>query len=442
MASPIPSPITSEVEAQIRRATHYPHAGYAPHEPTPRQRLALLLNIRELLYGGAAGGGKSDYLLMAALQYVNVPGYAALLLRRTFPQLAKADGLIPRAQEWLAGSDAIWSAKDSMWTFPSGARIEFGHIQHENDKYNYQGAAYQFVGFDELTQFSEDQYRYLISRVRRPSDPGVVLSDVPLRIRAGSNPGGIGHDWVKRRFLTEENDARRFLPAKLGDNPYLDAEEYAAGLQLLDPVTREQLLNGDWTVRKSGGYFKREWVEIVEAPPSDARAVRFWDLAATEPKAGADPDWTVGAKVWEKDGHYFVGPLVRKRISPQGIDSLMLGTARLDGNTVPVRIEQEPGSSGKIAISHFAKLLTGFDVRGLRATGSKLVRFAPFASQCEAGNVSFIDGPWITDCIDELESLPDGSHDDQGDAIAGAFNELAGGGMSFDDALDLMKGAA
>lgn len=432
-------------EAALRRAGTYHDAGYSPHKPTPRQLAGLLLPQFEVLYGGAAGGGKTDWELMSALQFVDVPGYAALLLRRTFAQLSKSDGLIPRSHEWLSSTDAQWSAKDSRWTFPSGARIEFGHVQHEVDKYNYQGAAYQLVCFDELTQFTESIYRYLISRIRRPKNPTNPLSRVPLRVRAGSNPGGEGHDWVKRRFITERTKDRVFLPAKLADNPYLDTDEYVKGLALLDPVTRAQLLDGDWSARASGGYFRRDWVDFVDAPPNDARPVRGWDLAATKSKKGADPDWTVGAKVWEKDQHWFVGPLIRGRYSPNGLDRTMLATANMDGRQCKVRIEQEPGSSGKIATAHFVKLLAGFDVKGKPATGSKLSRFGPFASQCEAGNVSFVNGPWVTDCIDELEALQTDdshAHDDQADAISIAFNELVPGRWSVEQSLEMMRGAA
>jgi predicted phage terminase large subunit-like protein len=405
----------------------------------------LLLPQLEVLYGGAAGGGKTDWELLGALQYVDVPGYAALLLRRTFAQLNKSDGLIPRSHEWLAGTDASWSAKDSRWTFPSGAMLEFGHVQHEIDKYNYLGAAYQFIGFDELTQFSESIYRYLLSRLRRPSDPANPLSAVPLRVRSGSNPGGVGHDWVKTRFIGNITPDRTFLPAKLRDNPYLDAEEYEKSLALLDPITRAQLLEGDWTARAAGGYFKREWISFVERAPNDVKRCRGWDLAATKLKPGADPDWTVGAKVAVKDGHYFVGPLVRARYSPNELDRVLVATANMDMAGCKVRIEEEPGSSGKIVTAHFVKLLAGFDVRGRRPTGSKLKAFAPFASQCEAGNVSFVTGAWNSDCIDELEALTQDdshAHDDQADAIALAFNELTQTASRWGQATDLMEDAA
>ncbi len=439
------SSLPREAKRTLESAASYHHAGYSQQTPTARQLAGLLLERQEILYGGAAGGGKTSWELMSALQYMNVPGYSALCLRRTFAQLTKADGLIPRSHEWLQGSGAEWSEKNSRWTFPNGARLEFGHVQHENDKYNYQGAAYQFIGFDELTQFTESIYRYLLARLRRPSDPSNPLSRVPLRARSGSNPGGVGHDWVKQRFITDKDPGRAYLPAKLRDNPHLDADAYEKTLALLDPVTRAHLLDGDWSAREAGGFFHREWIDFAEAAPSDARPCRGWDLAATKAKPGTDPDYTAGAKVWEKGGHYFVGPLLRKRYSPNELDRALLATAEGDGYDCKVRIEQEPGSSGKIVISHYVKLLAGFDVRGRSATGSKLSRFSPFASQCEASNVTFISGPWVGDCFDELEALQaddSHAHDDQADAIALAFNELVQKASRWGEAIEVMTATA
>lgn len=394
--------------------------GYIPHVPTVRQQAALLLDdYREVLYGGAAGGGKSDWLLMCALQYVDVPGYAALLLRRTYPQLTKSDGLIERSKQWLAGTDATFSETKSVWTFPSGARIEFGHLQHETDKYNYQGSAYQFIGFDELTQFHEPMYRYLFSRLRR-----LEGSNVPTRVRCSSNPGGVGHDWVNQRFRVERNGERVFVPAKLRDNPHLDQSEYTASLMELHPYERAQLLDGDWDAKRPGGRFNREWFGFVDAIPSDARLVRYWDLAGTAPKPGTDPDYTAGALVAQSGSTYYVADMRRFRENSGEVERRIQAQAEADGVQVPIWIEQEPGSAGKFVVAAFVKNLAGYAVRGDRVTGSKIVRSDPFASQAEAGNVKLLRAPWNSAFLDELESPADEGHDDQMDAAAGAFSKL------------------
>lgn len=220
---------------------------------TPKQALYLLLDVPEAFYGGAAGGGKSAALLMGALQYVDVPGYHALILRRTFKQLTKGDALIPLSHEWLSNTDARWNAQDHKWTFPSGATVEFGHVEHEDSKYDYQGAAYHYMGFDELSQFSESAYEYIaFSRQRRRTD--MAAMGIPVRTRATSNPGGIGHGWVKRRFLTERSEDVVFIFAKLRDNPGLDADDYEKRLLKLSPALASQLLDGNWDAFEGMAY--------------------------------------------------------------------------------------------------------------------------------------------------------------------------------------------
>jgi hypothetical protein len=205
----------------------------------------LVDDCREALYGGAVGGGKSAALLTAALQFVDVKGYRALILRRTYAELSKGDALIPLSQEWLGGKDARWNEQRKTWTFPSGSTIEFGHVQHEEDKRQYQGAAYHFVGFDELTHFSESQYDFIaFSRQRRRTEFATI--GVPVRVRSTANPGGIGHAWVKRRFIDNRKPEVLFVPARIWDNPGLDAADYAASLAHLPDALRAQLLDGDW----------------------------------------------------------------------------------------------------------------------------------------------------------------------------------------------------
>lgn len=214
--------------------------------PTRKQTVFLLLDRREVLFGGAAGGGKSEALLMAALMYVDVPHYAAILFRRTYTDLALPGALMSRAHDWLAGR-AQWNERKKTWTFPSGATLSFGYLDRSADRLRYQSSEFQFIGFDELTQFREADYTYLFSRLRRTTS-----APVPLRMRSASNPGGPGHDWVRRRFLVDGPLAGRiFLPARFVDNPHLDQATYRENLQRLDPVTCAQLLDGDWEIDDS-----------------------------------------------------------------------------------------------------------------------------------------------------------------------------------------------
>ena len=395
---------------------------YIPHTPTNKQAAFLWLPQREAFYGGAAGGGKSDALLMAALQYVEVPGYAALLLRRSYTDLSLPGALMDRAAEWLGGTDAKWSGLAHTWTFPSGATVSFGYLDHDGAEERYKSAEFQLVCFDELTQFSERQYRYLFSRLRR-----LRGADVPVRMRAASNPDGPGHDWVKQRFIIEGRAANRpFIPAKLTDNPHLDQDAYQKSLAQLDPVTRMQLLNGDWDVRPTGSIAKREWFPIVDAAPAQGQRVRYWDLAATERSAkSADPDYTVGTRmIATPERMFYIEHVLRGRYGPGGLEQVVRQTAMSDTKAVAIRWEQEGGASGKILSGALVKLLPGWDARPDPVSGDKITRAMPFMAQAEAGNVRLVRGPWVSDWLDEIVAVPNGAHDDQWDSAAGAFRAL------------------
>src|SRR3990167_807920 len=324
---------------------------------------------------------------MGALMFSDIPNYNAILFRRTYNDLALPGALMDRAKEWLGGTAAHFNSMEHIWTFPSGATLTFGNLEHEQDKYRYQSAEFQYIGFDELTQFSESQYRYLFSRLRRLED-----SHIPLRMRSASNPGNIGHDWVKRRFIDEgETYGRPFIPAKLEDNPNLDQAKYVNSLSKLDPITRKQYLNGDWTARHGGSIFLREWFQIVNEAPADCRKVRFWDLAATKPKEGRDPDYTVGALLGEKQGITYILNILRMRGAPPQVESLIKQTAELDGASTRIYMEQEPGSSGVSQIDYYPRQdLQGYSFWGVKTTGPKQERATPVISAAEAGNVKLV----------------------------------------------------
>lgn len=190
---------------------------WCPHVPTPRQAAFLLYEGKEALYGGAAGGGKTDAALMSAAQFLCVPGYNAICFRQTYGQLSQDGGLIERSMEWWS-EYANYNQGEHRWTFPSGASLTFGSLQYERDKHKYQGAEYHFIYFDELTNFpTPAAYTYLFSRLRKPAESsgltrcpqcGLSLADVPLRMRAGTNPGGVGGGWVFDRFVAPWREAQ------------------------------------------------------------------------------------------------------------------------------------------------------------------------------------------------------------------------------------------
>ena len=402
--------------------------GYLPHSPTPKQAEFLQLTCREAFYGGSAGGGKSDALLMAALQYVCVRDYAAIIFRRTYPQLEQPGGLIPRSREWLTGTGATYNQQTHTWTFPSGAVLKLSHLQYDDTVYDHQSSEYQFIGFDELTHFTESQFRYLFSRLRRSAG-----SPIPLRVRSASNPGGLGHDWVKARYITA--DTRQtcavYIPARLTDNPHIDTDEYTESLQNLTITDRQRLLDGDWDAAIEGTKFKREWFTVVDEAPVKLKRCRFWDMAATEPSKGRDPDYTAGALLGRCEaGLWWLLDVARFRKTPAANEALVAQQAQLDG-AVPVRMEQEPGASGKGMIDHYARLvLPGFDFKGRPASGSKEVRANPVSAAAEAGNVHLVRGEWNAAFLDEAAAFPSGPHDDQIDAVSGAMAELSLGFIS------------
>jgi predicted phage terminase large subunit-like protein len=254
-------------------------------------------------------------------------------------------------------------------------------------------------------------------------------------MRAASNPAP---NWVRQRFIVEGIEKGRiFVPSKLADNPGVDAASYRQALQALDPVERRRLEEGDWWSTTLGSLFERTSLVIVdgnEIPQmtSSARVVRFWDLAATEPSEKTpNPDWTVGTLMLFDQGVAYVLDVKKARVKGDKVEQLIAQTAYEDGHTVPIRMEQEPGSSGKALMDQYARyVVPGYDFSALRATGDKVTRARPFAAAVANGNVRVVRGPWLSEWLDEFASFPEAcDHDDQVDSAVGAFTFLTGLGL-------------
>jgi len=264
-----------------------PNWKYLPHAPSPKQNEFINYACKEGCFGGAAGGGKSDALLMAALQGIDIPQYSAILFRRTFQDLRLAGSLMDRAHTWWDNTGASWNGDDKTFTFPTGARIGFGYLDGPRDHLRYQSAEYHMVGFDEGSQFFENQVLYLLSRCRKTLD---FPSWMPIRHRMGTNPGGVGHEWIKHRYKIPDLGTKNiieifkggkltrvFVPSLAVDNPGLDVPDYLEQLSELDEVTRAQLERGEWIADSSGlVYFayRPEHCDI-ECLPKDI-AVKEW----------------------------------------------------------------------------------------------------------------------------------------------------------------------
>jgi hypothetical protein len=218
----------------------------------------LASSEREVFYGGARGGGKSYAMLVDPLRYCHKQKHRALLIRRTMPELRD---LINHSQQLYSKAypGAKWREQEKEWKFPSGARIEFGYAENLTDALRYQGQSYTWIGIDELPQYpTEDIYNFLRSSLRS------VDPDIPVYMRATGNPGNVGSMWVKNMFVDPavpntkfnidiktpngvKQISRRFIPAKLEDNPYLmQTDDYYAMLASLPEVQRKQFLEGNW----------------------------------------------------------------------------------------------------------------------------------------------------------------------------------------------------
>ena len=428
------------------------------------QEQALALEADITIFGGAAGGGKSWGLLLAVVQHAHLSRFGAEIFRRTYPELTMTGGLWPESYRIFRPLGAEPKETTLEWSFPSGARCKFSHMQHAKDRFNWDGAQVPMLGFDQLESFEEIMVWYLLSRNRDPS--GQILpflfgtcNPVPEDDKTGGWLHRLIQWWVDPetglaieersgaiRWLVRRDDdsvdwagtreellvrhpgsdpkSFTFIRSLLDDNPALTKADpgYRGRLMLLPAYERQRKLGANWNAKPSAGnVFDRSWFSVADASPAEARRVRSWDKAGTE---GAG-DWSVGVRIAETDGTYYVEDVVRGQWSSMQRNRVMRQTAEADGEDVRVVVEQEPGSGGKESAEITVRDLAGYDIRAYPATGDIVTRAGAYSAQAEAGNVRLVRGPWNEDFLREHHAFPESGHDDQVSAAAQGFNRLA-----------------
>ena len=417
------------------------------------------------LYGGGAGGGKTYGLMLGALRHVGVAGFTGAIFRRNYKQIFDPGGMWSTACEIFPNFGGRVSITRGTWDFPRSGedrgKLSFHSMKDEKDKFNYQGSQLCLLMFDELTHFTESQWSYMFSRNRstcgvrpyiratcNPQDEGFVRRLVdwwigedgfPIEERSGVirymiRDGDDIHFYDRRDDIPfrHKDDARTFtfIPSKVFDNKILMNKDpaYLSNLKALPLYDRAQLLEGNWNIKREAGmYFRSHWFEVIDRLPVDPSLVstcRYWDRAATTPTDGTDPDYTAGVKVGRYGDEYFVMDVVRLRETPLKVQDAIKRTSSQDSRRCLVGLEQEGGASGIAECEYLKKALELYNVEIVRAEKSKEWRAKPVSAASEQGRVKILRAPWNKAFLSELQGFPLGSHDDQVDALAGAFNIL------------------
>ena len=430
------------------------------------QDLFLKTGADIAIFGGQAGGGKTWALLAETIRNVDVPGFGAVIFRREFTQIRAEGGLWDMALEMYPEWLGIPRENYLDWRFPSGARIRFAHMQHEIDRFSWDGSQIPLICFDQLESFTWKQFIYMLSRNRS-------MCGIPPYIRATCNPDpdhflrsflkwwidddtGLAikeRSGIIRWFVNINNEVHwadtpeelkkqfgndcdpkscTFIPSSIYDNKILLKRNpgYIANLKALSLIDRGRLLEGNWNIRESAGmFFQRAWFEIVDAAPAPTKTVRYWDRAATDEaaKSAKGASWTAGVRMnKDNQGVFYVTDVERFQRSPLKVKEGIKNVATQDGKGVQVGIEQDPGQAGKAEAEDQVRNLAGFDVTINTVREAKGLRARPLSAQAEAGNVKLVKGDWNEAFLNEMQNF-DGSPNctsDQVDAATGAFHLL------------------
>lgn len=437
--------------------------------PQPGPQEAFLASPADIvIYGGAAGGGKTYAILMEPLRHIGNKDFGAVIFRRESVQITNEGGLWDTAMALYppVGGTPRTQPKP-LFKFPSGAKVTFAHLNLEADVLGWQGAQVPLIEFDELTHFTRAQFFYMLSRNRstcgvRPyvratcnpdADSWVAEliswwidqeSGLPIPNRSGVIRWFVrvsdqlrwddSPEMLAAQFAVAPEDCKSltFVAASIHDNQALMQADpgYLANLKALSRVERERLLGGNWKIRPAAGlYFKRHEAQVLNTLPGDVvQWTRAWDFAATEPTEGNDdPDWTAGVRMGRRaNGRFVIAHLAHDRKQANKVREMVKAIAVQDGTGTRVVVPEDPGQAGKDQAASYVTMLAGWPVYKRRPSSDKLTRAEPFAAQWQAGNIDVLRGPWNEALFSELESFPGKSHDDIVDACSDAFADLLG----------------
>ncbi len=481
----LPRKLQRQKLCNVRRTTRYRYIIGCERIPSVPMRCITVDAPSRLYLAGASmvPTHNTFALLMEPLRYIGVPGFTAAIFRRTSTQVRNPGGLWHESMKLYSAFKANARSALLEWEFASGATIRFGHMEHDNDRFNWQGAQIGMLGFDELSHFSRQQFLFMLSRNRSSSGVRPYVRATLNPVPADDPIGGWIHDFVgwyigedgyaieERcgvvRYFVNYNEqlfwgdnpadllgqfpnihpkSFTFIKSSVYDNQVLLSADpgYLANLMALNSIDRARLLGdgkrgGNWTIKEEAGkIFNRFWMKSVPDLPSGAgQACLFWDFAATERQMNKpDPDYTAGvlmveAKTEMGDKVWYVVNVRAFQEGPAETDRLFYTHTHdcaqwMRKLNIPfcVRWEQEPGSAGKREQRRMVAAMAGMDAKGILSRGDKIMRGKPFVAQAEAGNVFMVQGPWNEEWLRHMHNFPSGAHDDIWDATAGAFNDL------------------
>jgi predicted phage terminase large subunit-like protein len=435
--------------------------------PQPGPQEAFLASPADIvIYGGAAGGGKTFAELMEPLRHVHRKGFGAVTFRREHKQITNQGGLWDEAGNIYPYCEGVPMKTPHLgYRWPSGAKHTFAHLNHVEDVQAWQGAQIALIQFDELTHFEESQFWYMLSRnrsscgirpyIRATTNPKVdswvekllawwIEQDetkpgygLPIPERAGvvrwfirlngRLEWGDSPDFaIEHGMRPEDAKSLTFIPAKVTDNKKLLDKDpgYLANLKALSRVEQGRLMDGNWKIRPAAGmYFRRSEVTILDTAPPCVRWIRAYDLAATEQgEDSPNPDWTAGIKMGiQANGRIAIAHVRRDRKRAAGVRTMVEDVARSDGQQCAIALPQDPGQAGKGQADDYVLALAklGFPARAWPVTGDKVVRAEPIAALWQHGQVDVVRGTWNEAFFGELEAFPSkGVHDDQVDALS------------------------